>query len=130
MPTATHSIDGLPFLCLKGDVQERQEQVEAFARGGVPGHGFRRLGSRGEPFELLSIVDAPSLEQAKVGYEAYLMKTAANPVVLIKDGLNWGTYVVMHVSLAPQGIKAIANMAGGINPPSMALLTCKWVLLG
>lgn len=130
MPIATHSIDGLQFLCLLGDVQERQQQIEAFARGGVDGHGFRKLGKRGEPFELTSIVDAPSLEQAKVGYEAYLARVATNPVVLIKDGLNWGTYVVMHVALAPKGIKAIANMAGGINPPSMAMLTCKWTLLG
>jgi hypothetical protein len=130
MPTAEHSINGLQFLCLKGEVFLRQEELETFNRGGVDGTAFRKLGKRGQPFELISIVDAPSLEDAKAGFEAYRDIVATNPVTVIKDGINWGNYVVLRVSLAPKGIKAVANFAGGLNAPSLALLTCRWELHG
>lgn len=130
MPIAEHSIDGLQFLTLRGDVAERQEDLEAFSRGGVDGWGFRRLGKRGEPFELVSFVDMPSLEDAQAAYEDYLTRTATNPVPLIKDGLSWGTYMVKRVTLMPSGIRAVASFAGGINAPSLALLSCRWILMG
>ena len=131
MPIAEHSIGGLQFLCLQGSPQLAQEQLERFSRGGVDGHGFRRLGTRGESFELISIVDAPSLASARsVGYPAYVALVATEPVPLVKDGVAWGNYVVEKVSLAPNGIRAVANFVGGLNPPSLALLVCRWQLIG
>lgn len=127
MPTATHSIDAYQFLCLKGEVVTAQEELDEFNRGGVDNTTFKKLGSRGRPFQLLSIVDAPDLDDAKVGFLAYVALTATT-VTLIKDGINWGTFVVKRVDIAPNGMKAVANFAGGINPPSTAMLACVWTL--
>lgn len=159
MPIADHSLELLDadgnslspavkphFLSLKGNVQMRQEEAEQWARGGVAGHGFRRLGQRGTPFVLTSVVDAPSLAVAADIYGLVYRKIPnAGLVDLEKDDLEWGQYMVRSVQVI--GLRAVGTMAGGFSPvdvsklglpsgysvstgASAALLTCRWTLIG
>lgn len=130
MPIAEQSIAGLQFLTLQGSVEVEQQGLERFARGSIDGYGYKKLGQRNQPFELVSFVDCASLLDAQSLYSVYLTKQATGFWPLIKDGLAWGNYVVERVTIMPNGMRAQANCAGGINPPSLALLSCRWLLSG
>jgi hypothetical protein len=134
------------FLSMKGPIQFRQERAERLARGGIDGHGFDKTGSRGEPFALSTVVDAPSLQVAKDLYKlTYSLIPHAGLVAVTKDGIDCGWFMVERCQLI--GWRACGEMAGGFSPaavtklglpsgysvsngPSAALLTIRWTLIG
>lgn len=147
MPIAEHSIEALDalgapfapvvkqtFLSWKGSILLEQESSELLQRVGVDGHGYRRLGKRGKPFKLVSTLDVETINDGRLGYQLYIDSfQLQNPCRILKDGVNWGTYVVQSIELVR--LFAVGGMAGGFGPTaaipyeSNFILTCRWSLM-
>jgi len=147
MPIAEHSIEVLDedgdeldpavkftFLNLLGAPQLGQEKLERWERAGIDGPGYRKIGKRGIPFQLTSIIDVETIGDGLEGYQVYLTAAGHNPCRLIKDGEDWGVFKVIGVQLASLSAIGVGSMIGGLGataePPyvSGALLACHWAL--
>lgn len=118
---------------LSGKVEIIGEQIETFKRAGVDGTGFRRLGERGNEFELSSVVYCEDWEEARdlvEGYKAFIGATDA--LYLIKQTLNRGKFVVLGVEEdEPQAMQNVAGNAVGylLHATLSVRLTARWRLV-
>lgn len=122
-----NSIAGYQFLAIDGLPQGLREQVELVERQGLDGTAIWRTGRRGTRFTLTSKVDQPSLPAAFAAYNGYASLVAAGAVPLVWSGVSLGLFDVLDVRL--QDARAIRSATGGINPPSLAWLSCEWDLI-
>lgn len=128
MAYLTNSIGANTFVELTGAIFYRQEQLEIFNRPGVVGSGVRRLGARGTPFELTSKQYHADFAAAKTALQTYDDAPGTNPVTLIRNSIDHGTYLVLEVMEV--STVAVMNPSGNANPAHTVLQTVKWKLLG
>ena len=128
MPIHTNSIGIHTFEDLKGNVQKRGEQLQRFVRPGIDGAGYRMTGARTNPFSLISVHYVLSHTAAKDALEAYQLLIDQDPVVLIQNSVNHGTYKVLSV----QQISSFAVTAsvGTLIADAEVLQRCRWTLEG
>ena len=102
-----------------------------FQRPGVDGTALRRLGRKGKPFPVRAVVDVPNLTAGRVAINAYQLLVGADPVGITWEGQGSfaEAYAVAALDLRPVDLHSVAAAVGGINPPSLALLTVDWLLL-
>lgn len=119
---------------LTGSVLLRAEELEVLNRPGVDGSGVRKLGRRGRTFQLQSVVYAPSFEWAKTAIEFYNTLPGMDPLYLIKQSVQYGSFLVLRVT--PDDPQAVYNVAGNAVAYSYGYtslecrLTATWELLG
>jgi hypothetical protein len=127
MPVLENSIGGLQFFDLVGAIFYAQEQLELLERPGVQGTGVRRLGARGQPFELVSITYLPNWSTALAVLGVYHQLPAANAVTVIRNGTDHGTFKVLEVSeLETRAVLGVA----GVGVPSTYEIrqVVRWIL--
>jgi len=117
-----------PFLVLQGSLQPARQTFDREHRAGVNGIGLWLTGTRGEPFQITTIVDCVSIAAAGTAFLAYVAAITSKKD-LYYDGALWGTVVVQNVVL--QSIEKFAKGVGGIQDftgGSGAILTANWTL--
>lgn len=62
---------------------------EILQRGGVDGTGIRRMGIKGDPFQMRSIVDVTNRAAALALKAQYTVLCEQGPLTLIHDGVNY-----------------------------------------
>lgn len=128
MPLA-NLIDDFEFFDLQGAIVYRQEQLEIFERAGVNGSGIRRLGQRGEPFELVSVQFHEDFAAALAALQDYGDLAGTDPVELVRNGESHGDYLVLNVKeIATEAVSTIC--ADGVDPTYQIRQTVRWRLLG
>ena len=123
-----NSIDAKQFASLTGPIFYQQQQVEVIERPGVTGSGLRRLGVRGKPFTLTSKTYCDDFADAADFVDEYNDLVGEDPVVLIRNGVGHGNYLVLEV----QEVETIPvlNATGNVPVGATACLICSWKLLG
>ena len=128
-----NSIGPFVFTALFGTPVVPAEQAELVARRGVDGTALWRTGSRGEPFQMRSLVDYPSIA---VGHQmAYYYRLYQNQVAglwLVQDGVNYAIAWGLHVNVLDvrtQRIEAVAKSTGGLNPPGLCVVEADWTMI-
>lgn len=118
------------FVRLSQPPQFAQQQLAIRSRPGVDGVMLQRLGTRADPFQCESFVDAPTLLDAYELYRQYTTIVGIGAVPVIWGGIpmlaNYHVYHVTHVE--PVEIRAIVQGHGGLNGISYAFTRCLWTL--
>ncbi len=133
MSYLTNSIGSYTFAEMTGAIFYRQEQIEVINRPGVDGSGLRKLGARGQPFELMTkgywltlAAAQDAIFNASTGYKTLI---AAAAYTVTRNGVNHGDYYVLDVQEV--ATTAVLNPTGNVPSSSCtALLVCRWKLIG
>jgi hypothetical protein len=128
MPVLENSINNLQFFDLTGPIVYSQEKIELFEREGVDGLGARRLGSRGEPFELSSITYHQNWSTALAALGVYHALPGTDPVTVVRNGTDHGVFLVLAV--AEVKTEAVLTVAGvGVPSTYEIRQVVRWVLV-
>lgn len=116
------------FVTLKGEINPGSgHQMEEITRPGVDGVAFRRIGRRGFPFKVQSMVDVATDSAAAALLSSY--KALQGTVVSLTDetGQVWNNIVVLNVR--PAGRKYVVAKSGGLDAGQTGyLVRCEWML--
>jgi len=128
MPYLTNSIGGNPFISLEGEYDWEQPSIQIDSRPGVTGMDFTLTATKGQPFQLISIVDVNSLEEGKTKIEEYKALISSDPVSVTKNGVVYVSAKILNVT--PLSLQKIAVAVGNKKSVfAQALLTCRWDLI-
>lgn len=119
------------FQDLLGITTWERMQVELLTRPGVDGVGVRELGSRGTPFEIVTLEYRTSLSAARTAAEAYqdyIGSGAPYGVRVTQADVDQGVFGVLDVRLAAQP-HAIATAVGSLIANPGAVLLMRWTLV-
>ncbi len=110
-----------------------REANEAFQRHGVNGTGVRRLGIKGPTFQMVSGVDAPSLDVAgQLFVNGYSLLCGEGPQQIIWKTFDMTTAGVEYLVLDVEWVECIPlrNLVGGFagQIASGAFLRALWTL--
>lgn len=108
----TNPITGLTFLTATGSIIPPQEQIDRVVYPAVEGAGFYFKGKRGEPFDIVTEVDATSFENARAGIGVYADITGQQ-LDFFYLGYLLGT-VLIHKVIELE-TKATGQIVGGTN---------------
>lgn len=118
------------FTVLLGNPQSIAEHTEVIWRPGVDGFGVRRIGKRGEPFELTSKTDFATGVLGRAAYEQYVLMIGADRYDLRWEGIPFARKVIV-LGVTQERLKVVTCITGGINVlqgASGAILEAKWTL--
>lgn len=117
-----------PFLGMQGALLPARPTFEREIRAGVNGIGVWSTGTRGEPFQISTLLDCADVAAAGSALSSYI-----SAVLTKKDlyycGALWGTVMVQNVIL--ENIRTFQTGLGGIQGwtgGSGALLSVNWTL--
>jgi len=121
------SIGGRSVLSIDGDFDlATGEQLEDITRANVDGISYRKLGKRGHPFQLISLVDVATAGAAKAELEAYKALQGTLVTVVDDTGASVSQLAVLSVRRAGP-VRRVVNPVGGVNGGSY-LLAARWDL--
>jgi hypothetical protein len=123
----TNSIGAYDFVSISGKIFYRQQQIEVFNRPGVTGSGLRRLGERGQPFELTTKQFHADFAAAKTAIGLYLALIGGTLPSLTRHGVDHGDYAVLTVTDLTE---PVLNPTGNATSSHTVMQTCVWKLLG
>jgi hypothetical protein len=132
MARLDNSIGEFDFGGISGNPLPPSEFLSIDQRPGLDGTEITREAVKGLPFTLVTWVDEASYEAAWGLYRDYLALKQGDPVPLVHAGINSETvenYLVQVLDVRPLEVKACRPGAGGLNPPSLAMLICEWHLI-
>ncbi|WP_166820522.1 hypothetical protein [Thalassoroseus pseudoceratinae] len=108
----TEYIGSNAFIRLTGDVQPQQTQLQDITRPSVSGSAWRRLGTRGNEFELEGVVDVANASAANSLITAY--KSTVGTIVSVQiRGNTYANYLVLDSTITER--RQAANAVGGEN---------------
>lgn len=132
MALPKYKIAEYEFLTLVGPPNTAHPRSEVITRPGLPGGEIWRTRRQPVPFTMVSVVDTRDTEHSHQLYRDYqrLAKRETLLQVTYRDVLSSAfltSYYVLDVNVLE--MREIANLCGkAINPPSLGLLTCEWLL--
>lgn len=137
MPAA-NSLDSFGFICLnamgrRGGVPPiMQQQIGVVQRPGVDGTGFIRLGSKGQPFQAVSVVDVDTFANAVALAASYQSLARDEAYELVWCGVNFSTahgtrYFVVDVQ--PPVVERCSVSSGGLASGGQATVEAVWTLV-
>lgn len=120
------SIGGYTQITIRGAVDTGAgENLENITRPHVDGIAFRKIGKRGRPVEVVTVVDVASGSAAKTEFENY-EALQGTLITVVDDAANsWANVAVLSVHRA--GIRAVTTPVGGVRGGAW-LLRCRWTL--
>lgn len=129
-----YSIGDFNFIAIDGYWVPPAEVVSLDQRGGVDGTQITAHGKKGRPFPVTTQVDQPNYAVALATIKSYQDLIDADPVALVLAGSSSESVgpgflvAVLDVEIIRCQILAPGAM-GGLNPPSLAWLECRWQLI-
>lgn len=131
MALTDNSIGPFPFISLQGQLQPPREMTSIDDRPGVDGTEITLLGNKGEPFTMISRVDAENLSNGEMYHSVY--KTIIGTAVeLVRGGVSTEAngYLVMVLAVRRLDVFPISGAVGNtIHPPSEAMVITEWDLI-
>ena len=120
------SIGGESVLRMIGQIEPGSgEMLQNITRPGVDGTAYRKVGKRGAPFQITTVVDLGSDAAVKAAVSTY-KGLQGTLVTLVTE--NSGTYTnVAVLAVREVGTRMVLTPVGGVSGGSH-LLTCQWVL--
>lgn len=120
----TEYIGSNAFIKLTGDVQPEQMQLQEITRPSVSGSAWRRLGTRGNEFELEGVIDVANASAANALITAY--KTTIGTIISLQmRGHTYANYLVLDAQVTER--KQTATAVGGENNGTW-LVRSRWKL--
>ena len=124
MPAGIGTFD---FISLKGGVIPGSgEQVEEITRPNVDGVAYRKIGKRGEPFEMESLVDVLDAAAAKTLLTNYKALQGTLQNLELEDGSIYSNVIVLNIR--ETGRQVVTNSIGGLVANSTILVRASWTL--
>lgn len=108
------------------------EMVDIVQRPGCDGTDILFLGSKGEPFEMFSLVDCDTIQAAVDLQFAYnSLRSAGLNYTLIWNGVDYSLSGVRYVVLDVEAVasRKTGAAAGGLSTYKGAILQARWTLL-
>ena len=135
---AANSIGSFPFVTLTNPIGQNgapllvRAENETIQRPGVHGTGVRRLGVKGETFQMISTRDNSSVGFAAQEYNLYTELTKSGAQNIRFKGLDYDQFGVLYVVLnvSDPDITPLRNKVGGLLGAlaSAVKLTDTWTL--
>tara|TARA_B100001123_G_C15222065_1_gene991659 strand:+ start:838 stop:1239 length:402 start_codon:yes stop_codon:yes gene_type:complete len=127
---ALNQIGAHRFVSLSRPPLLESEQVIVRSKPGVNGVFLSRTGKRSQPFEVVSLRDAISIQDAEQLYRQYQLLIGTGAVNVTWAGLSQAMYGhAFHVlAVTPTSIRSILKGTGGILNGSQAHCRCSWTL--
>jgi hypothetical protein len=132
MALTTNTIGPFVFIALRGEALPPQQRILADDRPGIDGTEFVQIGKKGEPFVLISQVDAQSYAAAKVFLRTYQEATTWDAQQLVQGGVSSVDlgYKVKVLAVRPLRMMTIRGATGlRHHPPSQGWIECQWDLV-
>lgn len=132
MALSDNKIGPYPFISLRGEPIPPRQTLQIDDRPGVDGSEVVLTGVKGQPFTLVSMMDAVSFDQGSTFINDYQGLIEQAPVALVRGGVSSDGlgYRVKVLDVRPARIMAMAGAVGNaFNPPSLAMVECQWDLL-
>ena len=131
MAFTVNKIDNLDFITLEGAIVPPYQRSELLQRQGLDGTQITRIGRKGE---LISTVDAKTVAHASQLYDSYLAKVVNQLYDVeqhsVKTSTRMPAFKCAVLEVKELEKRAIETPVGNtFNPPSKALLVCRWVLI-
>jgi hypothetical protein len=107
-------------------------QCEVVHRPGFTGSAVIALGEKGMPFQMRSVVDAATYQDALAMGMRHVKERGRGPYGLIWNDIDFvAAYKTVYVPLEVELIKVhrLETAVGGLYPPSGALVETLWTLL-
>ena len=120
------AIGDISFITIKGTPRPMGMETEPLTRPGVDGTAFRELGTRGQPFQVTTIVDVDDAADAKTALESYAALRAT--LVTLTDDLGNSWANVMVIDVEPIEVKAVESGVGGLSQTGGVLVSARWTL--
>lgn len=121
------SIGSFTFLTLKGGVSIGSGMtLQEITRPNVDGISYRKVGKRGEPFQVNTVIDLLNYPTAKTRVSDYAAMQGTLVTLVEESGSTWNNVLVLntrHVETVP-----IRSSVGGITANSLVLLSMVWTL--
>jgi hypothetical protein len=107
-----------------------QQELMTRSRPGVDGVSLQRLGTRGKPFQVTSVVDAPTLYGAMSIAQQYasIIGVAAVEVVWASDPFSARGHWFYPMAVDTTRLNRLVLGHGGLNGTSYARLEAIWTL--
>jgi len=125
---SVNSIGSFRFVRLDRPPELVQQTLVTRSRPGVDGVMLQRMGTRAEPFEIASMVDAPTVADAYSLYSQYRYLVGASAVVVRWANLPMPSHAYFVLRVTPVDIRRILRGHGGLNGVSYARTICSWQL--
>jgi len=121
--------DSFQFIDFSGVGQIAANQVSVHSTPGVNGYELWLTGVRGEPFEVMSFVDALDYDDAVWMVDRY-RAIRGQQAYLILNGIpyNWA-FDVLNVVPIDDGVRATELGVGGVLGESYAEVSAVWTLM-
>lgn len=112
------------FISFKGGIGPTGQNLEEITRPNVDGIAYRKTGKRALPFQMISIVDVESAQDAQDTLLDY--KELQGTLQTIEDdtGKTWEDVAILQVEHI--STRKIESAVGGISSNKEYLLTCRW----
>lgn len=120
------SINTIPFVTLKGQVQRAGLVVEDVTRPGVDGHAYRELARMGKPFEMIGMRDCLTFTTANAVYDALLLMQGT--LVPVTDDYGAVFTGVMLLEVEKLELRPIRTPVGGVEAGSLAWLVVRFLM--
>ena len=121
------SIGGNSVISLRGQIDSGEgERLENITRAHVDGVAFRKVGKRGAPFAMTSLVDCASASAAKSTFGTYKALEGTLTTVVDDAGNSWSNVAVLNVRR--NSIRQVYTPVGGVAGGGW-LLSCQWVFV-
>lgn len=133
MALTTNKIGAFTFIALMGE-RVPPAQVNAIdSRAGVQGEEFTLLGKKGQPFAVVSQVDADDYNAAWTTFNSYLAACASDAVEMIQGGISTVAegYKVKVLAVTPVRIITIRGASGNKQAaaPNTGFVEARWDLI-
>ena len=121
------------FLQLTGAINPGGgEQLEDITRPGIDGVAWRRIGKRGIPFQLRSVVNLSSADKVQTQLISYQQTQGQIVNIVDQHALSWDGYLVLRVlhRRTQALLSATTDNHGRTKPNTQQsyLLTVDWLL--
>lgn len=136
MALPVHMIGNKQFLQMDGLPAGLSQQVELLMRPGVADVAVWLAGLKGQPFQVRTLIDQPSVADCRTAFQTYLaMKTQQHTLQFADYDFAAEAFEVLVLDVAPVRpghIQARKTIVGGLNVGSGDdgfYMYCNWTLI-
>ena len=133
MALSENKIGTIPFIALRGATKPPGPKAVVDDRPGVDGSEKVLVGTKGEPFALVSEVDAESYAAAKAAIKDYQQLIDGDALTLVQGGVSSEGlgYRVLVIDVQEIDCMTIRTPVGNkLNQPSLGFVRAQWTLVG
>ena len=131
MALRDNRIGDFEFISLRGAMERPKLRISIDVRPGVDGVELVQSGKHGEPFQLMSFVDAETYESGRAEARAYESLIGEDAVTLVVGGVSSVDegYKVVVLNVRDAQVMPCRRAIGGLRENSQAVIRAIWDLI-